>query len=502
MNATTTKIRRMLVLAGLTAGIAAMPAAGQVTFNWAGLGDGLSFTDPLNWTPNGLPGSLDEAKFDIAGSETINFTTNPINAIASIENDTVVFNLGTHTYSTADLVVGDRLGDVGVLTVNGGHLVTTTGLAKVGRKLPSTGYLYITGGATMSNQRDLIIGSEGDGHLQIDAGCTVTSHITFIGDVDTSTGDAVVHGTWNIQNSAMVGNAGNGSLTVEAGGDVFVGFETKVGDDDFSSGSLTIDGAGSTLTSTAPTTIGNFGTGSLTISNGGLLTTAQLKIADDADATALVDAGTVIDSVGTGIGNRAAGVLTLANGGIVQTPLAYVSLLGTLNGSGSIDGPVLSDGVINPGNGAGTLTVTGDYTQTLGVLNIQIGGPNAGTQYDQLLAGGTASLAGTLNVSLVNGYNPSSGEFVILEGAAVSGVFAIENLPAGFAITYEADRVVVSIGNPCFADFNGDGIVNTQDFLAYLNAWAAGDPRADTNGDGTVNTIDFLAYLNLWVAGC
>lgn len=54
----------------------------------------------------------------------------------------------------------------------------------------------------------------------------------------------------------------------------------------------------------------------------------------------------------------------------------------------------------------------------------------------------------------------------------------------------------------CIADFNGDGSVNTQDVLAFLNAWTAGDPSADVNGDGSVNTQDVLAFLNLWNAGC
>ena len=64
----------------------------------------------------------------------------------------------------------------------------------------------------------------------------------------------------------------------------------------------------------------------------------------------------------------------------------------------------------------------------------------------------------------------------------------------------DADGIVP---NPyCVADWNGDGSVNTQDFLAYLSDWASGDAGADVNGDGTVNTQDFLAYLNLWSAGC
>ena len=55
---------------------------------------------------------------------------------------------------------------------------------------------------------------------------------------------------------------------------------------------------------------------------------------------------------------------------------------------------------------------------------------------------------------------------------------------------------------PCPVDFNNDGIVNTQDFLAFLTAWANSDPTADWNADGTINTQDFLAYLADWAAGC
>ncbi len=54
----------------------------------------------------------------------------------------------------------------------------------------------------------------------------------------------------------------------------------------------------------------------------------------------------------------------------------------------------------------------------------------------------------------------------------------------------------------CPADLNGDGVVNTQDFIAFLGAWANGDELADWNNDGTINTQDFLAYLNDWAAGC
>ena len=57
-------------------------------------------------------------------------------------------------------------------------------------------------------------------------------------------------------------------------------------------------------------------------------------------------------------------------------------------------------------------------------------------------------------------------------------------------------------GCECIADFNEDGVVNTLDVLAFLNAWARGEARADLNGDGRVNTQDVLAFLNRWSAGC
>lgn len=64
---------------------------------------------------------------------------------------------------------------------------------------------------------------------------------------------------------------------------------------------------------------------------------------------------------------------------------------------------------------------------------------------------------------------------------------------AGFVMT----GVVPS---PCDADLDGNGEVNTQDFLAFLNLWVAQESRADWNGDGSINTQDVLRFLNDWAA--
>jgi hypothetical protein len=54
----------------------------------------------------------------------------------------------------------------------------------------------------------------------------------------------------------------------------------------------------------------------------------------------------------------------------------------------------------------------------------------------------------------------------------------------------------------CPADFDGDGVVNTLDVTAFLNAFAAGDAGADFHCDGAIDTRDVLEFLNAWSAGC
>lgn len=54
----------------------------------------------------------------------------------------------------------------------------------------------------------------------------------------------------------------------------------------------------------------------------------------------------------------------------------------------------------------------------------------------------------------------------------------------------------------CEVDFDGSGALDTQDFLAFLNAWSTRNPAADWDGNGLIDTRDFLEYLSQWVAGC
>ncbi|MEQ8317645.1 MAG: GC-type dockerin domain-anchored protein [Phycisphaerales bacterium] len=54
----------------------------------------------------------------------------------------------------------------------------------------------------------------------------------------------------------------------------------------------------------------------------------------------------------------------------------------------------------------------------------------------------------------------------------------------------------------CYADFDGDGVLNIFDFLAFQNAFATGDATADCDGDGALTLFDFLCFQNAFAGGC
>ncbi len=74
--------------------------------------------------------------------------------------------------------------------------------------------------------------------------------------------------------------------------------------------------------------------------------------------------------------------------------------------------------------------------------------------------------------------------------------FSLYDLNGDTVVNLDDFRVY---GKP--ADFDGNGVVNTLDFIAFLNAWVAGDPAADFDLNQVVNTLDFIAFLNEWVQG-
>ena len=109
-----------------------------------------------------------------------------------------------------------------------------------------------------------------------------------------------------------------------------------------------------------------------------------------------------------------------------------IGLGGMITGSGTVSGDLdNSAAIVSPGNSPGIFEVTGDYSQgDEATLQIEIGGTTLEEQYDQLMVGGTADLAGILDVQLIDDFQPGDGDsFSILEFGSVAGTFDQIQLP-------------------------------------------------------------------------
>jgi len=122
---------------------------------------------------------------------------------------------------------------------------------------------------------------------------------------------------------------------------------------------------------------------------------------------------------------------------------------GLLGGTGTIGGNLTNGGAstsgfVKPVDSPGTLTVNGNYVQqSEGTLMIDIAGVTGG-QFSVLNVLGTASLDGTLDPVLLNGFIPTVGQqFVFLDYASRSGAFSnianqiFDNGMEEWQVTYE-----------------------------------------------------------------
>lgn len=146
--------------------------------------------------------------------------------------------------------------------------------------------------------------------------------------------------------------------------------------------------------------------------------------------TTRVAAGTTLESGPLDLEGGALndeGTIGTSTNEFADTTIAPVTVTGgSLSGTGTVTGPLtLKEGTVAPGP-HGKLTLASSYTQEGGTLAFGISGPIPGSGFDQLLVGGSATLAGALSVADENGYEPPLGQtFKIISGASSrTGSFA------------------------------------------------------------------------------
>jgi hypothetical protein len=235
----------------------------------------------------------------------------------------------------------------------------------------------------------------------------------------------------------------------------------------------------------------------------------QVRVALKDDVTATVAGGAAlefnnrIDLNGHDLVKNGGGQLRI-NNTVVTGGGSVVGASGSITGSGMIVGDLENvEGIVAPGNSPGTLTIDGDYTQgSGGTLAIEIAGNTPGDQYDRLVISGQASLAGTLNVTLIDSFTPLDGDtFDILDFSSVSGDFDLLNLPGGFDWNWDVNTGVLSVGSVVgglAGDYDGNGVVDAADYTIFQDNLGGDSAVLNGNGSGAVTVVQ-ADYLR-WVA--
>ena len=522
-------------------------AQGQGLVVWDAGGDGLTWSDPLNWFPDGLPASNDtvtigsgedqlrigdlgtgtllitDSGYVIAGESRVGDQPDSI-GIATVED------AGSRWDSLSQLRVG--ISGNGTLNINAGGIVTSTNETIVGRHPLGVGLIAVDGpGALLEVGGYLMPGWRGDGSVEVTNGGTIdsgTGWITWGADGKGSVRVTGIDSLWSSRSFVIVGAHGYGTLTIEDGGEVTNSFGI-VGDLADGSGAARITGPGAKWTNSSFLVVGNFGEGEMTVEQGGEVTsTAGIIGAFDGGPGTVTVTGTGSTwdmtnhlTVGGNIFTTdpgATAVLNVQQGGRVQTGLSVnVFEKGTVNidaessinsgegeavagglrigtgaeltGAGIINAPVFNDGgTIAPGRSIGVLTVNGGLIQTTAsTLAVELAG-NDNTdlqqpQFDQLVLTGVVSLGGSLEVSLIDGYIPAIGEQIPIITTRSGGISGT------FAnVSVGVDSTVIT----------GVEVSVLYSFQAVTVQITAAKLIGDLNGDGIVGIGDLNIVLSNW----
>jgi autotransporter family porin len=285
--------------------------------------------DPSSWTGSttGIVGDSTDGTMNITSGSTVSNGYGYIGYGSGAVGEVTVDGSGSTWSNGGDLVIGDS--GTGTLNItNGGAVSNTWGY--IGYDPGTVGTVTVDGaGSTCTMSDYLYIGFSGTGTLNITNGGAVTiSRGANIGYKADSVGTVTVDGadsTWGVSWDIMLGSiaTGRGTLEISNGGAASNGGDGYIG---YSVGSVCtafVDGAGSTWTNTGYLCVGEEGTGMLNITNGGAVSssgTAYLGRQSGSTGTVSVDGAgsTWANSGSLFVGNTGTGTLAISNGGLVS----------------------------------------------------------------------------------------------------------------------------------------------------------------------------------------
>ena len=494
---------------------------------WQGPTNGSWFT-PRNWTLGSPPTFAETALVDNGTVAQIGpqveggfATAGTLTIGATVPGSTVQLLPGGRLEITNPLIIGAE----GTLLFSGGSLVGG------GNVIHNDGTVAFETPSTPGNEQ-LVHSIDGSGRLIVDLEGTSTLRIfstnTYSGETILNSGTLeaesttalspnsafMVNSTLNLNGfsntigslsgTGTVLNNGAATATLTVGHDNSNSTFSGVLENGTSvlaliksgTGVLTLTGTntytGGTTISAGTLQLGNGGTtGSITgnvIDNGVL----AFNRSDSVTFNGVISGqGTLVKQGGgtltlTGMSTEFTGPTTVNDGSlIVDGSIASTQTLvnpgALLGGHGFLGGDLVSSGIVSPG----TLTVNGNYTQNAnGTLRIEVAGL-APSQHDLLVVNGHASLAGTLQLIRLGGFQLHIGDqfTFLIANRGVSGTFSTVQNPFISDTLVKAQiivlptAVVVQGTQGSFTE-----VAMTPNGVAVARALdsAVGDPRAST----------------------
>jgi T5SS/PEP-CTERM-associated repeat protein len=279
---------------------------------------------------------------------------------------------------TTNAVIANATTSFGRGTLTGaGSAWDVTGFINVG--VSGTATLRVLDGARLTNTgaARLATGSNGETQVEVSGAGSLWSTGTFLG----------------------VGDFGFATLQVTSGGRVSTSGDVVLGDNAGSRGEVTVDGAGSVLETTGLLDVSQPGEATLTISNGGLVKSAQTTTVRAA-GTLVLDGGRLEAGSATGLSNQglvigggtiANAVTNTATGRMQVDPGDHLVIRSTLNTAGVI---AIDGGEFDV---LGNVTNTGDIDVRWGTLRFLGASGLANSAGSQLAAvGGDVDIFGVV----------------------------------------------------------------------------------------------------------
>lgn len=375
---------------------------------------------------------------------------------------------GSEWVDSTLVVIGEE-GGIGLLDVNntGQFIGNALWLALLDS---SKGTVIVSDTASyleLSEEFLMGIGPNSEGHLTIsNSAIGILRSGLQVGIANSSNCDVTVKNETTslvISDTTFIGKSGSGGINVLSGADMFSS-TTVIPGDWGGIGSTLVDGDSSTWDISGELWIGQRGVGFVRVTNQGILKAGSIHLGPlgsmDATGGNLIIGGNSMLSSKRGlsvIGGTTIYVDTLliSSGAQILADSVIFEPGGYLGSEDTLSFDVINSGGINPGDTLGTtgiFTVDANYTQLSdGTLFIELSGLTPGDGHDQLVVTGSATLAGSLDVSAINGFEPQVGQtYQILNAGNITGTF--ENLVThgglGVNVAYNPDNLTITITSP------------------------------------------------------